>query len=107
MFLSERQFKARKRMTRGIGSFIIGIDTEIDWSCLAVDGAYLGPLCLVLICMVKSWAGLLEVSACERISATQAYLEGGFLLKTLTWLLAILSYATMTFSLPLMIKYPP
>ena len=91
-------------MTIGMGSLIMGIDTEIDWSCLAVLGAYFGPLCLVLICMVNSYAGLFEVSAWERISETQAYFDGGLLLKQFTWLLAILSYATMTFSLPLIMK---
>jgi len=50
------------------------------------------------------WGGRPEDSLAERISALHEYLVGGFLWKTNTMLNAILSYATKTFSLPLMMK---
>jgi hypothetical protein len=90
IYLSVVQPKALKSTTKGIGSLIIGMVQQMAWMSLEVL-ACIVALLPDFICIMKSYGGLLLPSACERISATQLYLDGGFLAKTLTMLFAILS----------------
>lgn len=104
--LSDRHPSALNKITKGIGSLIRLIVVVIWLSCLAEDSyrLVLNLLCLDLIWIVNSWGGLFDFSAYDLNSATHEYLDGGFLKNTLTVLLPILSCATITFSLPLMMK---
>jgi hypothetical protein len=85
------------RIATGIGSLTLAIVASM------VDKFPVLELSDTLNCR----GGILELSAWDLISATQEYFEGGFLWKTRTMLEAMRSFAMMTFSLPLMMKYPP
>jgi hypothetical protein len=56
----------------------------IDKSFLADETFWPIDFYLDLIWIVKSYGGLLDFSACDLISATQANFDGGFRLKTFT-----------------------
>jgi hypothetical protein len=57
--------------------------------------------------MYRVETGRVEFSTCDRVSMTQLNLLGCFFRNAYTWLFDSLSCAIMTFSLPLMTKYPP
>ena len=101
MSLSEMKPKARNTTTMGISVRMYGMLHRIWWP--SMDPRLPAPYMRRYMVDV----GRAPCGTCDRVSHTHSYLLGCCFLNTYTWLLDMRSCAIITFSLPLMTKYPP